>query len=259
VGGPASPIRFGAEEAARLLRRVIELHRGLGGSILVACGPRTPISVRAILEAGLPEGGKSSRVFGWPPPVPPTPNPYPALLALCDRFLVTSDSASMIADAGITDKPLELFILPESHRRLSWRGLGLSIDARRRARARQGLAPDLRDRFRDFLVHNRLMVPYRDMRDLLHVLRRAGIVDNLERTKAGIGRALQQQELTRVGVRIAGLLQDAARRQAGKIQAGKIQAGKIQAGKIQAGKIQAGGMRNGRQHDARGRAAQDRG
>jgi mitochondrial fission protein ELM1 len=227
VGGPASPIRFGGEEAAGLLRRVAELHRSLGGSVLVALGQRTPLSVREIVEAGMTRQAGPYRLFGWPPPAPPAANPYPALLALCDRFLVTSDSASMIADAGITDKPLELFMLPESHGLVSWRGLGLSIDTRRRARARAGLPADALDRFRDFLVRNRLMIPYRDMRDLLHVLQRAGVVGDLEKAKPGIGRELQQQELAKVGVRVAGLLRDAARHQAGKAQAGKVQAGKI--------------------------------
>jgi hypothetical protein len=71
------------------------------------------------------------------------------------------------------------------------------------------------------------MIPYRDMRDLLHVLQRAGVVGDLEKAKPGIGRELQQQELAKVGVRVAGLLRDAARHQAGKAQAGKVQAGKI--------------------------------
>ncbi|HEY4162608.1 MAG TPA: ELM1/GtrOC1 family putative glycosyltransferase [Dongiaceae bacterium] len=231
VGGPASPILFGAEEASQLLRRITELHRDLGGSILVAYGPRSPIAVQEVLRAGMPKDDGAHRFFGWPAP---SPNPYPALLALCDRFLVTCDSASMIADAGVTDKPIELFMLPEVPDRFSWRGLGLSIDTRRRQRARDGLAPDLLDRLRDCLVRNRVITPYRDMRDLLHVLRRAGIAGNLDRGKAGSGRKLQQQEITRVGVRIAGLLQDAARRRTGE-------------------------TRNERQHDARGRAAQDPG
>jgi hypothetical protein len=149
-------------------------------------------------------------VFGWPPP---QPNPYPALLALSDTFLVTCDSASMIADACVTGKPVEIFALtiPDYLTRFSSRGLGLSIDARRRRRHRAGLAPDFLDRLRDFLVTERLLFPYRDMRDLLHVLNKAAIVGSLgfkadEPAVAGGGKALQEREIDGVKQRIIGLI-----------------------------------------------------
>jgi mitochondrial fission protein ELM1 len=213
VGGPASPIPFDAADGSRLLRRMTELRRVLGGSLLIAYGPRTPNTVREILELGLSGdscAGRAHRVFGWPPP---QPNPYPALLALADRFLVTCDSASMIADACVTGRPVEVFNLtmPDSLTRLSMRGLGLSIDARRRRRHRAGLAPDILDRLRDFLVTERLLFPYRDMRDLLHVLNKAAIVGSLETQAdepavAGRGKALQEREIAGVKQRITGLI-----------------------------------------------------
>ncbi|MDQ7248482.1 ELM1/GtrOC1 family putative glycosyltransferase [Dongia sedimenti] len=209
VGGPASPIPFEAADGSRLLRRITELKRRLGGSLLIAYGPRTPNPVREILELGL-SGDRAHRVFGWPPP---QPNPYPALLALADRFLVTCDSASMIADACVTGKPVEVFMLtiPEYLTRFSSRGLGFSLDARRRRRHREGLAPDFLDRFRDFLVTERLLFPYRDMRDLLHVLNKAAIVGSLgasadEPPVAGRGKALQAREIDGVKQRIIGLI-----------------------------------------------------
>jgi mitochondrial fission protein ELM1 len=209
VGGPASPIPFDAADGSRLLRRMTELRRALGGSLLIAYGPRTPNPVREILELGL-SGDPEHRVFGWPPQ---QPNPYPALLALADRFLVTCDSASMIADACVTGKPVEIFALtiPEYLTRFSSRGLGFSIDARRRRRHRQGLAPDFLDRLRDFLVTQRLLLPYRDMRDLLHVLNKAAIVGSLdvladEPPVAGRGKTLQERELDGVKQRIIGLI-----------------------------------------------------
>jgi mitochondrial fission protein ELM1 len=209
VGGPASPIPFDAADGSRLLRRMTELKRLLGGSLLIAYGPRTPNPVREVLELGL-AGDPAHRVFGWPPA---QPNPYPALLALADRFLVTSDSASMIADACVTGKPVEAFTLPipDHLTRFSSRGLGLSIDARRRRRHRAGLAPDFLDRLRDFLVTERLLFPYRDMRDLLHVLNKAAIVGSLdtaadEPAVAGRGKALQEREIDGVKQRIIGLI-----------------------------------------------------
>lgn len=209
VGGPASPIPFDAADGSRLLRRMTELRRALGGSLLIAYGPRTPNPVREILELGL-SGDAQHRVFGWPPA---QPNPYPALLSLADRFLVTCDSASMIADACVTGKPVEVFMLtiPEYLSRFSSRGLGLSLDARRRRRHRQGLAPDILDRLRDFLVTQRLLLPFRDMRDLLHVLNAAAIVGSLdpigdEPPVAGRGKTLQAREIDGVKQRIIGLI-----------------------------------------------------
>jgi hypothetical protein len=209
VGGPASPIPFDAADGSRLLRRMTELKRALGGSLLIAYGPRTPNPVREILELGL-SGDRAHRVFGWPPQ---QPNPYPALLALADRFLVTCDSASMIADACVTGKPVEIFALniPDYLTRFSSRGLGFSLDARRRRRHRAGLAPDILDKLRDFLVTERLLFPYRDMRDLLHVLNKTAIVGSLdtpadEPPVAGRGKALQEREIDGVKQRIIGLI-----------------------------------------------------
>jgi mitochondrial fission protein ELM1 len=209
VGGPASPIPFDAADGSRLLHRMRVLKKTFGGSLLIAYGPRTPDRVRHILERGL-SGERAQRIFTWPPQ---QPNPYPALLALADRFLVTCDSASMIADACMSGRPVEVFMLriPDFRTRFSSRGLGLSLDARRRRRHRAGLAPDILDCLRDFLVTQRLLFPYRDMRDLLHVLNRAAIVGSLdsmadELAVAGRGRALQAQEIDGVKRRIIGLI-----------------------------------------------------
>jgi hypothetical protein len=205
VGGPASPIRFEAEDGSRLLRRIMELKRELGGSALIAYGPRTPNPVREILETGLKGSEGSYRIFGWPPA---DPNPYPAVLALADRFLVTCDSASMMADACVTGRPVEIFMLPipDYLRRFSSRGLGFSLDARRRRRNRAGLPPDLIDRLRDFLVTKRLLTPYRDIRDLLQILERAGVVGKLGEATAGTGRDLQAREIAAVKARIVALM-----------------------------------------------------
>jgi hypothetical protein len=56
-------------------------------------------------------------------------NPYLAFLGVADRIVVTADSASMLADAVSTGKPVEIFALPTRRgrlrdvaRRLVWRG-----------------------------------------------------------------------------------------------------------------------------------------
>lgn len=204
IGGPSSPIRFDASDGSRLLRRMIALRRDLGGSLIIAYGPRTPNAVREILELGL-KGDGEHRLFGWPPP---EPNPYPAVLGLADRFLVTCDSANMIADACVTGKPVEVFMLemPEYLSRLSSRGLGLSIDARRRKRQRQGLPADGLDRLRDALVTRRLLTPYRDMRDFLHVLEQQRVIGTLEAPAVSNGKIVQEREIAMVRQRIAALL-----------------------------------------------------
>jgi hypothetical protein len=183
---------------------MVELRRDLGGSLVIAYGPRTPNAVREVLELGL-KGEAAHRIFGWPPQ---EPNPYPAVLGLADRFLVTCDSANMIADACVTGRPVEVFMMemPEYLSRFSSRGLGLSIDARRRRRQRRGLPADGIDRLRDALVTRRLLTPYRDMRDFLHVLERRRVIGTLDKPAAGNGKIVQEQELEMVRQRIAALL-----------------------------------------------------
>src|SRR6185369_11130685 len=131
------------------------------------------------------------RIFGWPPQ---EPNPYPALLGLAERFLVTCDSANMIADACVTGKPVEVFRLaiPDYLSRFSSRGLGLSIDVRRRRRQREGRSADWLDRLRDGLVTRRWLTPYRDMRDFLHILEKKHVIDEAATTN---GRVVQEQEI----------------------------------------------------------------
>jgi mitochondrial fission protein ELM1 len=201
IGGPSSPIRFTAEDGSRLLQRMLEIRRELGGSLLIAYGPRTPDAVREILARGL-EGDAAHRIFGWPPQ---GPNAYPALLGMADRFLVTCDSANMIADASVTGKPVEVFMLtiPGYLSRFSTRGLGLSIDARRRQRQRRGLAPDWLDRLRDAVVTRGWMRPYRDMRDFLHILEQKRMINAGATTS---GRLIQEQEIAIVRQRIAALV-----------------------------------------------------
>ena len=81
----------------------------------------------------------------------------------------------------------------------------------RRWRHRAGLAPDILDRLCDILVTERLLFPFRDMRDLLHVLNKTAIVGSLdapadEPPVAGRGKALQARAIDGVKQRIIGLM-----------------------------------------------------
>jgi mitochondrial fission protein ELM1 len=104
VGGSSGPYLFDAATAARLGREASAVARECGGSLLITTSSRTrPTVVPALREA------VDAPVFlhEWRRGEPD--NPYPALLALADRFIVTGDSMSMLAEAAGTLKPVEIF------------------------------------------------------------------------------------------------------------------------------------------------------
>lgn len=96
--------------------------------------------------------------------------------------------------------------MPHYLSRLSSRGLGLSIDVRRRRRQREGLSLDWLDRLRDGLVTRRWMTPYRDMRDFLHILEKKRVIGTLGEAATMSGRVVQEQEIAMVRQRIAALI-----------------------------------------------------
>jgi len=126
VGGDRKPYGFDPATARRLGEAVSALTRAGGGSLLVTTGPRTRSAAAEALFATL---AAPSFQHHYTPGQ--ADNPYPALLALADRFIVTGDSASMLGEATATGKPIAVFPLPELHSRgqrlLRWleRRLGL--------------------------------------------------------------------------------------------------------------------------------------
>ncbi len=106
VGAPMKRLALGPTEIARLARDASSLAQELNGSLIAIGSPRTP--------AGLLEsmGSKLSvphLIFPWKAG---EPNPYRALLRIAQRFIVTADSASMVAEALDTGKPVDVFRLP---------------------------------------------------------------------------------------------------------------------------------------------------
>ena len=102
VGGPTGFIGFGKRTVVRLARESETLARWRGGSLLVTTSARTPSFAADLLERELtvptriyPHGGER--------------NPYMAYLALADEFIVTGESASMLAEAAATAKPIHIF------------------------------------------------------------------------------------------------------------------------------------------------------
>jgi hypothetical protein len=199
VGGPLPLMRFDTQAANLIATVAIDSARAAGGALILVVGRRTPGGVRQALAERISASGLAHWSVGWPAP---EPNPYPAVLALGDRFIVSSDSPSMIADACVTTKPVELVRLPVADflTRLSSRGLGLSLDARRRRRGRAGQDRDALDRLRDFLVARHWMRPWDEMRDFLHGLETHGLLDPAAGDRA---HRIQVAELDALAARIA--------------------------------------------------------
>jgi len=202
TGGPSAQIGFDAPEADRIADQAIAGAHKTGGSLIIVVSRRTPPPMRERMAARIAAADLPTWSVDYPAP---EPNPYPALLAMGDRFVVTCDSASMITDACITGKPVELAHLPIADflTRLSSRGLGLSLDVRRRKRSRAGQGADLLDRLRDALVAQHWMRPWDEMRDFLHGLETHGL---LAADAGNRAQQLQTAELDAVTARIARLV-----------------------------------------------------
>lgn len=170
VGGSAFPFRFGRDEALALGEKLNAHHRQTGGSLLVSTSPRTGSDGAQILADGMMAKGYVHR---W---TKGDDNPHRFILSEADRFIVTEDSASMLAEACRSRKPVEISQLPRSHLFLSWQGESGAAAYL----ARSGLLSPPRDtrRLRDEIIrrgHARLLgdaaadrfVPYDDEWDAI--------------------------------------------------------------------------------------------
>jgi mitochondrial fission protein ELM1 len=119
VGGSAKPFVLDVAAARRLADEASALARAEGGSLLVSTSRRTPgAAVHALCE-GL---SAPAHVHRWT--AAGGANPYLAYLALADAFIVTGDSASMLAEACGTGRRVWFVELPE-HRPPGSRGKDL--------------------------------------------------------------------------------------------------------------------------------------
>lgn len=109
VGGPAAPLAFGVAEARRIGEQAHALATRVGLPLLVVASRRTPRTIAEILGA--------------------TDAPYVGALSSAARIIVTGDSASMIADALSTGRPVDIAPLPFAHTPLSLitRGLDAAL------------------------------------------------------------------------------------------------------------------------------------
>lgn len=206
VGGPSRPIEFDLAEGQRLLKEALAFADSRGGSLLMATSPRTPAAVTEYLARNLPA---PHRLFAFTQ-ARQGPNPYLALLALCDAFVVTTDSISMMADACLAGRETRLFSLPVTPRRALWKpSWPVHWAGRRRVhRLNAGLSADLIDRWFDAKVRAGLAQPSRHVPILTNRLLRERQVALLsDPIPPGTGLAsLAAHERDMVLVRIEALL-----------------------------------------------------
>ncbi len=108
IGGNSGSFRFTAACARRLAQRLNAIVAKTGGSLLLTTSARTPMRAIECLQRDL---SAPHHLHIWRSGQ--IDNPLTAILALADRLVVTGESASMIAEAVNTGKPVEPFQLRE--------------------------------------------------------------------------------------------------------------------------------------------------
>lgn len=108
VGGPTWPYRLDAATGRDIARRADAAARAAGGSLLVTTCPRTPAKVADAVTA---EIGVPSHVYRWDRASRRDSNPFLGYLALADRFFVTEESVSLLAETCATGKPVTVIPL----------------------------------------------------------------------------------------------------------------------------------------------------
>ena len=198
VGGDSPPYVLDPGTAERLGREAADCAHALGGTLLVTCGPR----VRAPASEALAVAARGPGHFHrWRPDDPD--NPYLAYLALADRFIVTGDSASMLAEACATGKPVSIFPLPE---RADWRWRTTRRVQRwvERRQARRSVRGTVRQqdwigRLWDRLVELGLIKRMRDLTRVHRVVEArgegAGAPDDLERAVARVRQLMRERPI----------------------------------------------------------------
>lgn len=118
VGGSSKRAVFDRGEAERLVRQVRDLAGRLDAELLVTTSRRTGVAQSDYLKRALQP--RLFHGFGSE-----GPNPYPGLLGLASRVVVTSDSASMMAEACFAGVPVHLFDVKGTPAKLKTLATGL--------------------------------------------------------------------------------------------------------------------------------------
>ena len=138
VGGTNVEHEFSPGCARELGESVRTMVEAMGGSVLVSTSRRTSKAAAESLLSAL--GSSCSHAYVWQTDSETSENPYMGYLALADAFVVTGESASMLAEACTTGKPVAIFPLPaRSAGVVAWlrsvgRALGDAVASRAYAR-----------------------------------------------------------------------------------------------------------------------------
>lgn len=171
LGGPTQHMAFDESVAHALARDLQAFAQGCGGSLLITTSPRSPAGLRGISETlAVPHLFSEFQ--------PGEENPYLAMLALGDAAIVTSDSASMIADAASFERPILVYELPwlgRSRKPGLIAGIKRHVRERRERRGMEGRPADPLDSFYDMLTRMGRARPRRNVLGLNQKLYQAGI------------------------------------------------------------------------------------
>jgi mitochondrial fission protein ELM1 len=118
VGGNSPHYRLTPEHARAMAHEVMAMAREAGGSVLATTSRRTPDDAARALEEALPD---AAHFFRWTPERSADENPYLGYVAGADAFVVTGESASMLAEACATGKPVFFYEIPRGVP--GWRGI----------------------------------------------------------------------------------------------------------------------------------------
>ncbi|HKL52694.1 MAG TPA: ELM1/GtrOC1 family putative glycosyltransferase [Wenzhouxiangellaceae bacterium] len=163
LGGDSGSFRFGSRAIEEIAARLTGFVQSTGARLVACSSPRTPHGALDALESTL--GGRAT-LF---PPAANAANPYPAVLADCDALAVTGDSASMLAEACLSGKPVAV----------------LPLNPRRRSRAARAVGGLLPGSARTALTRYGLWLPSRDLPRLHAVAESHGWVRPLDRLLDG--------------------------------------------------------------------------
>lgn len=184
IGGSTPPFEL-SESAARELAAVVNRQvRETGGSAWLLDSPRTPPGVISVLEKSVQVPWHSAHWRGEGKKI------YRAMLATADRFIVTEDSASMTAEALLSDRPVSLFELPT---RLTWRRRIVQAWRVAAERDPSSLTAQLFER----MIEIGILTTVRDVRRLHRALAAAGMFDG-ESSPRELAQRERQDTLARI-------------------------------------------------------------
>jgi len=191
VGGNSSSYRLDVFTARQLGEFASRAARERGGSLLISTSPRTPSDSTDALLAAVQS---PAYIYRWQP-TNKDENAYPAYLALADRFIVTADSASMLAEACSTGRPVELF---------DW-------TPRRQPKRLLRTFPGSQ-RLEESLIHWGVIKPKRDFQALHRELLKRGLLCSPGQKESR--HHAKPDDLARTVTRIRGLMGDAGSKRA---------------------------------------------